>query len=156
MCSSINWAGWFQAVAAFAIVYFTGRSLIVLKGYAEDTKKIAKASAEQVENTQKPFVGLVLKPENIVQRFPGGWVIENQGFGPALNLKHTHGFDPTVFDYTAPVLGKDQFHHLDRINIETARNHEFKIEYESLSGKKYRTSIVWVDGEMRTTFSGPL
>jgi hypothetical protein len=162
MCS-INWAGWLQAIAAFIIVYFTGRSLMVLKGYAEDTKTIATASVhqadisvQQIENAQKPFVALILKPEGITAYFPGGWVIENQGFGPALNLRYSHPLDPSVFDYNPSVLDKGQYHYMPRFVIDQMRSHEFKVEYQSLSGTKYRTLVVWVDGEMRTTFSGPL
>jgi len=135
----------------------------VLKDYAKDTKKIATASVhqadisvQQIENAQKPFIALILKREGITEYFPGGWVIENQGFGPALNLHHTHPLAPAQWDYTKPVLANGEFHWLTRFVLDHMQNHEFKIEYESLSGKKYRTLVVWVDGEMRTTFSGPL
>jgi hypothetical protein len=163
LMSSINLPEWIQAAAGVAIVYFTGRSLVVLKDYAADTKKIAKVgvhqadlSLQQIENSQKPFVALVKKVPDAHTQSAGGWFLENQGFGAAVNLRYTHGFDTSVWDYNTPVFGVGQFYHLMRFNIDTVRQHEFKIEYESLSGKKYRTSIIWVDGEMKMTFSGPL
>lgn len=56
-----NVPNWIEALAAVGIVGLTYLTLIVLKGYAADTKTIAMASASQTENAQKPFLALVLK-----------------------------------------------------------------------------------------------
>jgi hypothetical protein len=60
---------WIQALAAAALVILTWRSLLVLRGYAKDTKTIADKSVEQIEksvqqmeNSQKPFLALIFKP----------------------------------------------------------------------------------------------
>jgi hypothetical protein len=49
-----------------------------------------------------------------------------------------------------------EFHWLTRFVLDHMWEHEFKIEFESLSGKKYRTSVIWEEGEMKTTFSGSI
>jgi hypothetical protein len=56
---------------------------MVLKDYAKDTKEIANASTEQVENAQRPFIVLLTKPHQL-NVYGRGWFLENQGFGPAL------------------------------------------------------------------------
>lgn len=38
-------------------------------------------------------------------------------------------------------------------NIDVMRNRVFIIEYESLSGKKYKTTVDWPDGAMRIQFA---
>lgn len=45
-----NLPNWIQAGSAVAIVVLTFLTLLVLRDYAADTKKIAKASVTQVEN----------------------------------------------------------------------------------------------------------
>ena len=90
--------------------------------------------------------------ENIVQRFPGGWALENQGFGTALNIRHSEPQGNAGWVYVTP-LAKDNFHVLPTFGIDVMRNHEFTAEYESLSGTKYRTVVAWQHGVMRTTFS---
>jgi hypothetical protein len=145
---------WVEAGAAVALALLTLLTLIVLKGYADDTETIAKASVEQIENSQKPFVALALRKQEA--EFPGGWVVVNIGFGPAVNVRYSNPDEPSVLDHNTTIFGKDHFYHLKRFNIDTIRPHGFNIEYQSLSGKKYRTAIIWVDGAMQTTFHGPL
>jgi hypothetical protein len=152
LCVLVNLPNWIEAVAAFAVAVLTLLTLIVLKGYAADTKTIANASVSQTENAQKPFLALVSKPENVVQRFPGGWALENQGFGTALNIRHSEPRGNAGWVYVTP-LAKDTFHVLDTFDIGVMLNHGFTAEYESLSGAKYRTVVAWQDGVMRTTFS---
>jgi hypothetical protein len=82
MC--IDWPGSIQAGAAIAIVILTAWTLKVLRDYAADTKKIASASVKQIENSQMPFLAAV-------QVLNVGWVIRNQGFGPAINILYTGG-----------------------------------------------------------------
>lgn len=47
---------WIQAIAAAVLVFLTWRSLLVLRGYARDTKTIADKSVEQAQNAQKQVV----------------------------------------------------------------------------------------------------
>jgi len=49
---------WIEAACAAAMVGLTGWTLAVLRVYAADTKAIAKATAEQLEANQRPFVTL--------------------------------------------------------------------------------------------------
>jgi hypothetical protein len=146
---------WIQALAAAALVGLTWRTLLVLREYAKDTKTIANKSIEQIEIAQKPFLALVLKPENIVARFPGGWVIENQGFGAALNIRHSQLQDADGWVNITPIA-KSDFHVLTAFdeNGMRARNRVFTIEYESLSGIKYATVVDWQHGVMRARFEG--
>jgi len=68
----VNLPNWIEAVAAVAIVALTYLTLVVLKEYAADTKTIAKASILQTENAQKPFLVLLLKPQEL-NVHGGGW-----------------------------------------------------------------------------------
>lgn len=63
------------------------------------------------------LLALVLKTENIVQRFPGGWVIENQGFGSALNVRHSEPRGNERWVYTTP-LAKNAFHVLIAFDLD--------------------------------------
>jgi hypothetical protein len=150
-CILVNFPNWIEALAAVAIVVLTYLTLIVLKEYAADTKTIAGVSVSQTENAQKPFLALVFKTENVVQRFPGGWALENQGFGTALNIRHSEPRGNAGWVYATP-LAKDNSHVLGTFDIDVMRNHGFAAEYESLSGTKYCTVVAWQDGLMRTTF----
>jgi len=65
------------------MVFITGATLCVLWGYARDTKRIADDSATQVERAQMPFLALGMRERD--ESSPG-WILENQGFGPAINI----------------------------------------------------------------------
>lgn len=137
-----------EALAAAAIVVLTYRSLVVLKEYATDTKAISRASASQTEDAQKPFLVLLTK-----YRSKGDvWTVENQGFGPAINIRHSEVGGSGGFTENVNPLAKGEYVFLDAFEINVMRNHVFIVEYESLSGKKYRTVVAWEDGVMRTTF----
>src|SRR5438128_6468073 len=77
---------WIQALAAACLVILTLLTLIVLRRYAADTKKIADVSASQTESSQMPFLAVVMRADTFDSR--GGWGIENQGFGPAINVSY--------------------------------------------------------------------
>src|SRR5690349_11101744 len=79
----IDLPNWIQAISAIAIVILTGITLLVLRGYASDTKTIAKVSTSQTENSQMPFLAVVRIPAH------EQWHIQNQGFGPAINVRYT-------------------------------------------------------------------
>ena|ERR1700722_19661289 len=149
-CVLANLPTWIQTLAAVAIVGLTLATLLVLKDYAADTKTIAKASLAQVENAQRPFLVLLPKPQELLQH-GGGWAIENQGFGPAINLRHSDTGGGGEFRENVRALGRGDFIILVGFDINVMRNHDFTAEYESLSGKRYRTVVTWPNGVMQTT-----
>lgn len=141
-CILANLPNWIQALAAVCIVPLTLLTLIVLKRYAADTKKIARASASQLENSEMPFLA-------IVQHQLNGWIIENQGFGPAINGswsyvqggRHTHQI---------PSLAPKATHTIQNLFAPVVANQAgIEIAYESLSGLKYRTVMTWERGDAR-------
>ena len=86
-CILANLPGWIQTLAAVSIVILTLLTLIVLRRYAADTKTIADASASQTENCQMPFLAVAMTEGTPAG--PGGWIIQNQGFGPAINISYS-------------------------------------------------------------------
>jgi hypothetical protein len=151
-CALVNLPNWIEAVAALAIVALTYLTLVVLKGYAADTKTIANASVLQTENAQKPFLALLPKPQE-PGKHGGGWALENQGFGPAMNIRHSDAGGSGQFRENVRALARDDYFWLEGFDPDVMRNQIFTAEYESLSGAKYRTVVAWQEGVMRTTFS---
>lgn len=134
-----------------AEVILTGVTLIVLCVYAYDTRRIAKTSVAQAENSQEPFLVLLVEPPQLGQH-GGGWALENQGFGPAINIRHSDVGAGGQFRENVRALAKSDFLFLEGFNNDVWQNHTFVAEYEPLSGKKYRTVVEWRDGVMRTKF----
>jgi hypothetical protein len=142
-----NLPNWIEALAALSIVALTYRTLVVLKGYAADTKTIAKASSSQIENAQMPF--LVVAPTQ------SGWAIENQGFGPSINATWTYreaGTKATMVVCQIPALAPKEFHNVQNEFSQLIGNSEVSIDYESLSGLKYQTLITWTEGSQIVKF----
>ena len=140
---------WATTLALLQVIVMT-ITLIVLCVYAYDTRRIAQASVAQTENSQKPFLVLLQKPQQVGQH-PGGWALENQGFGPAINIRHTEVVGVEGFRENVRALAANSdFFFLEGFNIDVMRNHVFVAEYESLSGKKYRTVVDWPEHVMRT------
>lgn len=152
MLCTVNFPSWIEALSAFAVAVLTLLTLIVLREYAADTKTIANASVLQTENAQKPFLVLLLKPQE-VGRHAGGWALENQGFGPAINVRHSDAGGSGRFRENVRALARGDFLFLENLNIEVMRNQVFTAEYDSLSGARYRTVVDWPEGVMRTTFT---
>ena len=152
LCVLVNLPSWVEALAAVAVAVLTYLTLTVLKGYAADTKTIANASILQTENAQKPFLVLLSKPEEI-GKHAGGWALENQGFGPAMNIRHSDAGGSGQFRENVRALARDDYFFLVTFDLDVMRNQVFTAEYESLSGVKYRTVVAWREGVMRTTFS---
>jgi len=148
----VNLPSWFEVGAAVALAFLTYRTLIVLREYAADTKTIAKASAWQTENAQKPFLVLLPKPQEL-GRHGGGWALENQGFGPAINIRHSDVGGADAFRENVRALAAGDFLIFHQFAYDVMIQRVFTAEYESLSGAKYRTVVVWQDGVMRTTFA---
>jgi hypothetical protein len=127
---------WIQAVAAVCLVALTGLTLIVLRRYAADTKKIADASASQTENSQMPFLAVAAGE-------PGeGWAIYNQGFGPAINIRYSR-YDRGYREMQSIAPLAPRGRHTVHNEYVNALGKVFEIQYESLSGLKYSTLITW-------------
>jgi hypothetical protein len=140
-CILVNLPNWIEALAALGLAFLTYRTLLVLKDYAADTKTIAKASASQLENAQMPFLVVVQKPR--MQDYQGGWVIENQGFGPALNATWSYAQAGRVIR-PLPALAPRAIHDVQNDFAPLVGNPlGVSIDYESLSGLKYQTLITW-------------
>jgi len=147
-CTLSELPNWVQALAAAGLVVMTFLTLIVLKRYAADTKTIAENSSRQVESSQMPFIALV-------QREPGhssNWAIKNQGFGPAINIQYTRFVrekEPPLSQWVTPLAPSEQY---SVENKDVAIEGGFKVDYESLSGKKYRTIVARANGKLKQTF----
>jgi hypothetical protein len=145
---------WIQAIAAMGIVALTLLTLIVLKKYASDTKTIANASISQLENSQMPFLAIVMRRST--RESDGGWGIQNQGFGPAVNVSYSgHGREASHTQSVEPLAkGATEAVHADIADAFSLKR-PVVIEYESLSGLKYRTIVTMVDNVMQTQFHKP-
>jgi hypothetical protein len=152
MPSMSDAASCIQALASVCLVILTGLTLRVLRQYTTLTNTIAdtgikqaKIAAEQVENSRMPFVVLIAKPAEI-NRHGGGWAIENQGSGPALNIRHSDPRGNEGMFQTLRTFAVGDFQILNNYDVDVMRNHEFVIEYESISGIRYTTRVDWSDG----------
>jgi hypothetical protein len=148
-----NLPSWIQTIAAVCLVVLSGVTLLVLRKYAADTKRIADASASQTENSQVPFLAVTMRV--MTRDAPGGWVVQNQGFGPALNVFYSAygGGVLTMVPLAALGVGSERYLH-DQIGYALDQG-AFEMSYESLSGLKYGTTVGMEDGQPRTQFHRP-
>jgi hypothetical protein len=107
--------------------------------YVKDTKRLAETSIEQLESAQTPFLALKMQATD----FRAGAVsfsyqLENQGFGPALNVTGLFKCEPSEpHDLFGVTIAKGF-----SIPLEgTSRIYEGRFDYESLSEKRYATEI---------------
>ena len=145
-----NLANWIQAGAAVCIVVFTAWTLRVLRDYANDTNRIANDSASQTDRAQMPFLTITREDGD------GGWVVENQGFGPALNAAYTFSKDGKRLQRCLPSLGPggcSKVHVHNDFGTTIGEKQSFDIEYESLSGKRYGTVVKMLEGSMLSQFT---
>jgi len=134
-CFISDWPNWIQALSALAIVVLTSLTLVVLRRYAADTKRIANDSSSQVERSQMPFLALIWK-RNQTGRDEYSWYLQNQGSGPALNIYRTsHYNDKTSGMVGVSPLAPKADYNIDGITGRQIKEHDFKTEYESLSGR---------------------
>lgn len=100
--------------------------------YAWDTNRIARNSSAQIENSQRPFIALIVTVE-YGHRF---WKIKNQGCGPAVNVRYLHYLPdkPPIMQWASPMAPGDEYA-LPQENALGMAKGGFKVEYESLSGK---------------------
>jgi hypothetical protein len=152
-CILVNLPNWIEALAALGIVVLTYLTLVVLKDYAAETKKIAKASVSQLENAQMPFLVIVQKPRTA--DFLGGWVIENQGPGSAINATWSYTQGGRIVR-PIPALGPRAIHSVQNEYPQIVGNQAgIEIDYESLSGLKYQTLITWNEDALVIRFNPP-
>src|SRR6266496_2931479 len=146
-CILLNLPNWIQSVAAVCIVLLTLLTLVVLYGYAADTKRIAQASIEQLTNAQIPFLNVVqsdLPPHS-------GWKLRNQGFGTALNVRCSFIQGRLINSLATGEIFMVQ----NEFPSIVAGRVEADIRYESLSRSEYHTLITWEDGVMKSQFQKP-
>jgi len=143
---------WIEACAAVALAVLTLITLLVLKGYADDTKTIAKNGKQEIENSQMPFIAVVERNRQY-DSSDGRWKIKNQGFGPAINIHYTRSLGQQQKSQWVPPLAPSEHHPVDNESIEIAGG--FKVDYESLSGKTYHTLVERENGELKHTFQRP-
>jgi hypothetical protein len=139
-----------QTAAQILLALTTAWTLWVLIGYARDTKSIAKNSSEQVENALIPFVALIEKEPGHSSR----WSIKNQGKGPATNVsykRYTGENEPTIMQDILPLAPSDHYD-VGNDDVELTGAGGFVVQYESLSGKKYLTTVLKIDGKRKHTF----
>jgi hypothetical protein len=121
--------------------------------YVRATNQLVRSALNQTENTQRPFLALTLKePEVGDHHLPRGWGLENQGYGPAMNIRHSEpaGNDGWV-ENVNPIKGGD-FALVRNFDPGVMQHHAFTVEYESLSGTKYQTIVQWREGIKQTLF----
>jgi hypothetical protein len=129
------------ALAAVGVTRLTYLTLIVLKEYAADTKTIAKASASQTETSQIPFLAMAPSLVGAAE-----WGMCNQGFGPAINISYSRYDRGQRLMQPVPPLAIGERHNVHNHYMQAVGNAlGFEIQYESLSGLKYRTLITWGD-----------
>lgn len=135
-----------QAASGVALVIITFWTLVVLRRYAADTKTIAVNSSQQTEDSQMPFLTLVMKDT--------GWAMRNQGPGTAINIFYTRfqGEDKPPLDQWMTPMAPGEDLRLERNDAGYIEKQGFIIRYESLGGKKYRTAIRMMDGTLNVQF----
>lgn len=134
-----------ETFASIGTLGLAAWSLVILKEYAADTKKIAEASVRQLEHSQTPFVTPVLNVDE-------GWRLENHGVGPAINGKL--GFVQNgPQSVSLPNLSAGAILNCHNVLAPLVGNQGgSEIQYESLSGQKYRTVVSWT---ARRSYAGP-
>jgi len=149
-------SGAVQALADIALVLLTGATLVVLRRYTNLTGTIAAESvkqttnsATQTENAQRPFLSLTLVEGR--QGIVNGWKIENQGAGPALNIRYTIPAGQAQEWRTQISLAVGGLINYNP-DVDVALQHGLTIEYASLSGATYRTVVTGTTTAPETTF----
>jgi hypothetical protein len=139
-----------QAIAAVVAAVFAILGFVVLCIYAFDTKIIARAASNQTKDNAIPFISLDLTSdanEQGAKPNARSWKLENQGSGPAINLKIwlLNDHKPKqrfsmmknairkILDFDGP--DNEVFH------TRLRRREGVKAEYESLAGEKLRNTF---------------
>jgi hypothetical protein len=145
-------SGGIQALASAVAAIFAIAGFIVLVIYAYDTRTIAIATSVQAKDKVMPFLALTLvsteQDENTTK-----WMVQNQGFGPAINVKHWLLDRLTPTQRPTIMQGKDALICINdgeygRCFAESLKgNSGFRIEYESIAGEHLRSTFKIVDSQ---------
>ena len=82
-----------------------------------------------------------------------GWVIENQGSGPAINVKWAQIQSGKAANFIPSIAAGMRTMLDNEFNDAIGHHAEVQIDYESLAGLKYRTVITWEGEVMHTAFN---
>jgi len=140
-----------QAMSALAAAAVGVLGFAVLCKYAWDTRTIAKATAIQARDRVLPFLALNLVAANDGPFRWDEWRLENQGFGPAINIKHWLFDDPVPRQRLSIMQGTDaricdtttEDGRLFTENMRARRG--FVVEYESIAGEHLRSTFRLMD-----------
>ncbi len=120
-----------------------------------DRRRKKKARNEEWVNPHDPdLCSLVRSLSCRKEQMPGGWVLEIQGFGPAMNIRYSDYTDGNKNMEPIAPLGKgDRRTNLhNQISQALARPSSFEAEYESLPGLKYGTTVQRAGNSVQTGF----
>jgi hypothetical protein len=132
-----------------AFVWVTlGIALFMVGAFLAWNEQFNKVTAggTQLENSQMPFLAVVMRQEQ-------GWGLENQGLGPAINGRWTY-VQAGRQTHPIAVLAPGGWINIHNTFAAVYGNQAgVQIQYESLSGVHYQTNITWgADGMMNTRF----
>jgi hypothetical protein len=106
-------------------------TLKVLRRYAADTHDIKKLGFEQTENAHRPFLALTLRDPPIADRdSPRGWGLENQGAGPALNIRHSEPGGNERWVENLDPIKSGNFTLIRAFNPDVMQQHVFTVDEE--------------------------
>lgn len=98
-----------------------------------------------------PFVALVLKKDD---ERSSNWAIKNQGAATAINLYYTQYLADNmqaIMQWQSP-LAPGEDYPLPRQADHLMTKGGFRVEYESVGGNRYQTTVEWVNSDVRTKF----
>ena len=129
-------------VATLSATLWIGlRTLNALGRYVEDTAKLARSSAEQVEALRTPCLVLeLIETQPMI-------VVKNVGSGPALNIRYrieevSEPKSAGPFEEKGLHIPAEGRHNSPRGRGEMNwKDFRFVAEYESLGGRRYRSDI---------------
>jgi len=82
------------------------------------------------------------------------WVVENQGFGPALDVRYTccDGNQKRVERFIPSLAKGAEYPAQNDVSATFEKRHDFEIRYRSLSGQPYITIVRKTDDGTQTEF----
>jgi len=137
-----------QAIAALIASFVGLAGFGVLCKYALDTRTIARATDFQGKDNVLPFLALNLVAVRQGQHLScDEWRLENQGFGPAINVKYRM-FDVPLPKQKLSIMQGTESAVCDTTTQEGIRfsnnmrtNRDFIVEYESIAGESLRSAF---------------
>jgi hypothetical protein len=143
----IDWT----ALGTWVLAVVTFLTLIKVKQYAQDTKRLVVLTEKQSEAAIAPFLAVVQKPDDLSGN---GYFFKNQGRGPALNIRYraaANGRGDMEPIYSP--MAQDETKDINELYPPWAAIQGFLLIYESLSGATYQTKFYFSDkGALLTSF----